>query len=687
MIAQVGGQKLALRPVKRKIISAAEAAFQAAREFERVKKEQEEKANRGYGKYKFDKYNKTGGQRPLEYLIKASKIKILGVEKNLLQVTRLDREAQLKVLRFPEMGVQYVPPDPNKKKKRMPYIVTLPVKGDNQQKQQRGQDPEANANVRGGPYEALGLSSQKNARLNMRNGLQSAQPETVKGQLVPYTEQSNLHPHGSSPMDDRVEEKKARDKSQRSKSRQNNALKSKKKEVVDDLSDLGLDSMSNSSISDSESEDFSSKHDLATSQNNLLVLQEKKQIKGVEDALPILPQQAVSSPQHNLQEETQKDECKFPILLGNLHSTKKIQFMLGVSPKFQPEGDSLGNSNEEALSSVRYIKNDPDNPQTFPIPKKVPSRGPQRRGHQVQNANVGFLGDIVKDFKEPAPEESKQKPLNHTRLLHICRMSEAINNIKGESKWKADNLNHNSAQPENNNLHFDEAKKLERPSIKQVIVELPCQAQAVPLSIEDSELQKGDELIFSGNSCRQILPQRLPGARGEDCGLLDSGMSSLNNQRLDFEEFGDNESSPKILIKHVKAKNQIKPRRKDVSNYLKPIEEVEIQEAISYSVLQESVPINIPDENLEEDISIVYPHRLTPIGGHQRMNKDENILGINVVRAGGQGFGLSEIRAGGIGGPLQQNFFGASVIGSVAPGGYIKAQTEVNATIPQQQQY
>lgn len=66
-------------------------------------------------------------------------------------------------------------------------------------------------------------------------------------------------------MDDRVEEKKARDKSQRSKSRQNNALKSKKKEVVDDLSDLGLDSMSNSSISDSESEDFSSKHDLATS--------------------------------------------------------------------------------------------------------------------------------------------------------------------------------------------------------------------------------------------------------------------------------------------------------------------------------------------------------------------------------------------------------------------------------------
>lgn len=45
-------------------------------------------------------------------------------------------------------------------------------------------------------------------------------------------------------------------------------------------------------------------------------------------------------------------------------------------------------------------------------------------------------------------------------------MSEAINNIKGESKWKADNLNHNSAQPENNNLHFEEAKKLERPSIK-----------------------------------------------------------------------------------------------------------------------------------------------------------------------------------------------------------------------------
>lgn len=59
-----------------------------------------------------------------------------------------------------------------------------------------------------------------------------------------------------------------RGKSQRSKSRQNingNAPKSKKKEVMDDLSDLGLDSMSNSSISDSESEDFSSKQDLATS--------------------------------------------------------------------------------------------------------------------------------------------------------------------------------------------------------------------------------------------------------------------------------------------------------------------------------------------------------------------------------------------------------------------------------------
>jgi len=49
-----------------------------------VKKEQEEKANRGYGKYKFDKYNKIGEQKPPEYLIKASKIKILGVEKNLL---------------------------------------------------------------------------------------------------------------------------------------------------------------------------------------------------------------------------------------------------------------------------------------------------------------------------------------------------------------------------------------------------------------------------------------------------------------------------------------------------------------------------------------------------------------------------------------------------------------------------
>jgi len=59
-----------------------------------------------------------------------------------------------------------------------------------------------------------------------------------------------------------------RDKSHRSKSKQKingNSLKSKKKEVMDDLSDLGLDSMSNSSFSDSESEDFSSKHDLTTS--------------------------------------------------------------------------------------------------------------------------------------------------------------------------------------------------------------------------------------------------------------------------------------------------------------------------------------------------------------------------------------------------------------------------------------
>ena len=54
---------------------------------------------------------------------------ILGVESRLLMFTRCDREAQLQALRFPEMYVSYVPPNPNKVKKRMPYIVTLPVKG------------------------------------------------------------------------------------------------------------------------------------------------------------------------------------------------------------------------------------------------------------------------------------------------------------------------------------------------------------------------------------------------------------------------------------------------------------------------------------------------------------------------------------------------------------------------------
>ena len=64
-------------------------------------------------------------------------------------------------------------------------------------------------------------------------------------------------------------------------------MKTKKKEAIDDLSDLGLDSLSNSSMSDSESEDFSSKQDNTTSQNGLPKNRSKLSLGGGAEALPI----------------------------------------------------------------------------------------------------------------------------------------------------------------------------------------------------------------------------------------------------------------------------------------------------------------------------------------------------------------------------------------------------------------
>lgn len=69
----------------------------------------------------------------------------------------------------------------------------------------------------------------------------------------------------------------------------------------------------------------------------------------------------IVSPPLEKRDEVNIEESKVPILLENFQSTKKIRFMLGISPKFQPEGDSLSHSNEVALISLRTIQNEVDN--------------------------------------------------------------------------------------------------------------------------------------------------------------------------------------------------------------------------------------------------------------------------------------------------------------------------------------
>jgi hypothetical protein len=59
------------------------------------------------------------------YAIRVSQRKIIKVESILHKATKQDREDYIRSLTYPEARVRYKPNNPFKKRKRMPYLVTL----------------------------------------------------------------------------------------------------------------------------------------------------------------------------------------------------------------------------------------------------------------------------------------------------------------------------------------------------------------------------------------------------------------------------------------------------------------------------------------------------------------------------------------------------------------------------------